>query len=206
MTASALVTGGESVSVTAFPLIVTFEIECVVVPALTENAVASGAAPKRLSSNMIVSVDASTDADTTLGATVSAVAFTAATGPKVAVSFFAGAALSRILSAAVDGCEYRTVTVCELFGGEPRSSVTVEPNREMPVGAAWATPSYAIVNAPAGVVAVPSRGSLMVIASWVPATFVAAETNAGGVTSGICTTFAEPKVLGLPTLSVTTAW
>src|SRR2546430_6766559 len=150
MTASALVTGGESVSVTPFPLIVTFEIECVVVPALTENAVASGAAPTRLSSNMIVSVDASTDADTTLGATVSAVAFTADPGPKLAVSFVVGAALSRILSAAVDGCEYRTVTACELFGGEPRSSVTVEPNREMAVGAAWGAPSYRIGHGAAG--------------------------------------------------------
>ena len=62
------------------------------------------------------------------------------------------------------------------------------------------------MNAPVCVVAVPSSASLMLIVSCVPATFVAAERNVGGVVSGTCTTLAEPNVELFPTLSVTTTW
>ena len=42
---------------------------------------------------------------TTLGATVSGVLFTTASGPKFAVSFSVGVAVSRIRSPDEDGCE-----------------------------------------------------------------------------------------------------
>ena len=61
------------------------------------------------------------------------------------------------------------------------------------------------MKALAGVVAVASRLSLIAIVSCVPATFVAAATNVGGVMSGICATFADEAVIVLPTLSVTTS-
>ena len=50
------------------------------------------------------------------------------------------------------------------------------------------------MNALAGVVAVASSGSLIVIVSCVPATFVAAVTNVGGVMSGIWATLADAAV------------
>jgi hypothetical protein len=55
--------------------------------------------------NIKVIVVAFADAEEMLGATVSGVLFTTATGPKFAVSFFVGTALSRIRSLGADGCE-----------------------------------------------------------------------------------------------------
>ena len=93
-----LVTAGAIVSVTILPLIETFVTVRVVLPVVTVKAVGSGAAPARLSVNTIVSALALTDVETTLGATVSGVLLTTAAGPKFAVSFFVGDALSRIRS------------------------------------------------------------------------------------------------------------
>lgn len=90
---------------TILPFVETPVIVRFVLPVVTVNAVGSGAAPARASVKRTVSVAALTDAETTLGATVSGVLLTAGAGPKVAVSFFVGDALSRIRSPPEEGCE-----------------------------------------------------------------------------------------------------
>ena len=75
---SLLVTAGAIVSVTVLPFIETPVIVRFVLPVVTVNAVGSGAAPARASVKRTVSVAALTDAETTLGATVSGVLLTTA--------------------------------------------------------------------------------------------------------------------------------
>src|SRR5690348_14980281 len=140
----------------------------------------SGALPASASSRWIVSVLPSTAAEDTRGATVSGVLFVTGTGPKFVVEFERGVATSRS-----DPSEaWRTVTVCELFGGPASPRVTVEPRIWTLVGVGWLTPLYATVKRPALGTDPASSCSLIVIATCVPAASVAAETNVGGVMSG----------------------
>jgi hypothetical protein len=129
------------VSVTILPLMATLAIVRAPPPAVTVKAVGSGAAPASASEKTTVTVPPFTDVETTFGATVSGVLFVTGDGPKLAVSFFVGAAPSRSRSPLDAGCEYRTVTTSPLSGDVARSSVTVEPETEMPVGAGCTTPS-----------------------------------------------------------------
>src|SRR3954466_9279104 len=96
--------------------------------------------PARSSEKESVINELSTAPDVTEGATVSGVLFVTLAGPKLAVSFLVGEAWSRMRSPLDEGCVYRTVTTCESFGGEARSSVTVGPETVTEVGAGCATP------------------------------------------------------------------
>ncbi len=102
---SALPTAGAIVNVIVLPLIETPVTERLVLPVETVNALASGAVPASASLNTSVRVVELTEAETRLGATVSVVLLTTATGPKFALSFSVGAAMSRTRSPAVEGCE-----------------------------------------------------------------------------------------------------
>src|SRR5205809_681688 len=66
---------------------------------------APGAAPANASLKTSVTVAELTEAETRLGAIVSAVLLTTATGPKFALSFSVGVAVSRTRSPAEEGCE-----------------------------------------------------------------------------------------------------
>ena len=102
---SALPAPGEIVNETVFPLIETPVTERLVLPDETAKALESGAAPASASLNTRVRVAELTEAETRLGATVSVVLLTTAKGPKFALSFCVGDALSRTRSPAGEGCE-----------------------------------------------------------------------------------------------------
>ena len=102
---SALPAAGEIVNEMVLPLMETPLTGWLAPPVETANALASGAVPANASLKTSVTVAELTEAETRLGAIVSAVLLTTATGPKFALSFSVGVAVSRTRSPAEEGCE-----------------------------------------------------------------------------------------------------